>query len=130
MSNSVVVSGYVGNMEVKPVGEHKKATFSLAVRNPGKKKGDEGETQWLHCEAWRRAADTLESYVGKGSYLVVEGKLKTDTWEKDGEKRSRTYIDVSDVDLGPKVAKSDSGSSATVTTKAESAPAEDELPPF
>lgn len=129
MSNSVVLSGYVGNIETKPIGEYKKTTFSLAVKNPGKKKGDDGETQWIPCEAWRNQADVLEKFVTKGSYVVLTGQLKTDTWEKDGEKRTKLFFVANDVDLGPKVNK-DGGATASAAPAAKSAPVEDELPPF
>jgi single-strand DNA-binding protein len=37
-------------------------------------------------------AETVAQYLSKGSPVFVEGRLKLDTWEKDGQKRSKLYV--------------------------------------
>ena len=39
--------------------------------------------------AWARNAG---EYLGKGSPILVEGRLKLDTWETDGQKRSKLRV--------------------------------------
>ena len=48
----------------------------------------------MPCEAWDTAAETIGKYLVKGSQILIEGALKNESWEQDGQKRSRTKIRV------------------------------------
>ncbi len=52
------------------------------------------ETAFLDCEAWDSGAETIESYFKKGDPIIIEGRIKTDSWvTKDTqEKRSKNKI--------------------------------------
>lgn len=52
---------------------------------------------FLRCKVWRGTAEFLEKFFTKGSELLVEGSLVTEEWEKDGEKKSRTMLNVEKV---------------------------------
>ncbi|MGM0485971.1 MAG: single-stranded DNA-binding protein, partial [Planctomycetota bacterium] len=39
-----------------------------------------------------RTAEIASQYLGKGSPILVEGRLKLDTWETDGQKRSKLHV--------------------------------------
>ncbi|MDR2169143.1 MAG: single-stranded DNA-binding protein [Planctomycetaceae bacterium] len=41
---------------------------------------------------WGRTAEIVCQYLTKGSPLLVEGRLKLDTWEADGQKRSKLKV--------------------------------------
>lgn len=41
---------------------------------------------------WGRTAEVAAEYLTKGSAVLIEGKLKLDQWEKDGEKRSKIKV--------------------------------------
>jgi len=41
-----------------------------------------------------RGAETFSQYTHKGSKVLIEGKLSTDTWEKDGKMNYKTKIKV------------------------------------
>lgn len=45
---------------------------------------------FLRCKAWRNNAEFIEKYFSKGQEIVIEGKMVTEQWEADGEKKSRT----------------------------------------
>ena len=61
------------------------------------------DTQWHNVVAWGPQAEFLEKYVQKGQGLVVNGKLSSRTYEKDGEKRYSTEIVANEFFLtGPK----------------------------
>lgn len=70
-------------------------TFSLAVSESWKDKNT-GEirerTEWVNIEVWGNAAEAAAKYLSKGSQCYVEGKLQTDSWEKEGEKKYRTKV--------------------------------------
>ncbi len=53
---------------------------------------DHEETCFVNVTAWGRSAETCGQYLRKGSPLLVEGRLKYDTWEKDGQKHSRISV--------------------------------------
>jgi single-strand DNA-binding protein len=68
--------------------------FTLAVK--GKKKDD---TVWLNIEAWDKTAELIGEYFKKGSQIGIQGRLQVDTWEKDGEKKSKTVIIAEQIDF-------------------------------
>lgn len=71
--------------------------FGIAVnRRFNKANGDKGEeTNFFDCEAWDSGARTIYQYLAKGDPILIEGELKNDNWEKDGQKFSRTKVRVS-----------------------------------
>ena len=61
-------------------------------------KYNEIETKcFLRCKAWRGTAEFVSKYFTKGQEIVVEGKIITEQWEKDGQPQSRTICDVEKV---------------------------------
>ena len=50
------------------------------------------ETSFVDVTFFGRTAEVVAEYLGKGSPIFVEGRLKQDTWEKDGQKRSKLYV--------------------------------------
>lgn len=51
------------------------------------------ETEWHTVVLWRGLADLAQRFIHKGSYVFVEGKLKTRTFDdKDGNRRHITEI--------------------------------------
>ncbi|MBF6326483.1 single-stranded DNA-binding protein [Nocardia cyriacigeorgica] len=64
---------------------------------------DAGDPLYLRCNLWGQAAENLaESGLDKGDRLIAVGKLKSRSWEdRDGNKRTSTELEVSDV--GPTV---------------------------
>ncbi|WP_164101661.1 single-stranded DNA-binding protein [Candidatus Laterigemmans baculatus] len=50
------------------------------------------ETTFVDVTLWGRTAELASEYLSKGSPLFVEGRLKLDTWETDGQKRSKLRV--------------------------------------
>jgi len=50
------------------------------------------ETTFVDVTLWGRTAEIAGEYVTKGSPLMIEGRLKLDTWEKDGKKNSKLRV--------------------------------------
>ncbi len=67
--------------------------IGLAV-NDRVKKGDQwvDETTFVDVTLWARTAEVANQYLTKGSSVLIEGRLKLDTWEKDGQKRSKLRV--------------------------------------
>ena len=76
-----------------PTGK-KVAHFSIAVSNQWD--GRDGEmkeyTEWVNVEAWGRLAEVCQEYLRKGSLIYLEGRLKTNKYEVDGEPRYFTKV--------------------------------------
>lgn len=68
--------------------------FSLAMsekwtdKNGAKKE----HVEWVNIEAWGKLAEIAAEYLKKGSQCFVEGKIKTDKYDKDGETRYSTKV--------------------------------------
>ena len=72
----------------------KDTNFSLAV---GRRWRDSGgqvqeDTDWFNIVAWGRLAEICQDYLTKGRLVYIEGRLKTDRYEVDGETRYSTKI--------------------------------------
>jgi len=65
----------------------------LAV-NDRVKKGDQwvDETTFVDVTLWGRTAEIANEYLSKGSPVLIEGRLKLDRWEKDGQKFSKLKV--------------------------------------
>lgn len=50
------------------------------------------ETTFVDVTLWARTAEVANEYLSKGSSVLIEGRLKLDTWEKDGQKRSKLRV--------------------------------------
>ena len=50
------------------------------------------ETTFVDVTFWGRTAETVCKFLSKGRPLFVEGRLKFDSWEKDGQKRSKLSV--------------------------------------
>lgn len=55
------------------------------------------ETEWHSCVLFGKQAEDAAPHLAKGSYVRIEGKIKTESYEKDGQKRYTTKIHVSHV---------------------------------
>lgn len=95
--NKVIIIGTLGRdpeMRYLPNG-NAVVSMSLAT-DEGYKDRNTGQqvdkTEWHRVEAFGRLAEIMGEYLKKGSKCYVEGKLRTDEYEKDGIKRYSTKI--------------------------------------
>ena len=58
---------------------------------------DDGETLWMRCSVWRDMAENVAESLSKGTRVVVTGRLKQTSYEKDGQKRTSIEMDVDEV---------------------------------
>jgi single-strand DNA-binding protein len=68
--------------------------FSLAVTNRWKTRDGETKeyTEWINIEAWGRLGEVCQEYLKKGSLVYLEGRLKTDRYEDQGENKYYTKV--------------------------------------
>jgi len=87
--NKVILTGHlVRDPETKFAQSGMQMTiFSLAVN--GRK---DDEASFFDCIAFDKTASLVAEYLTKGSPVLVEGYLKQDRWEHEGQKRSKVKI--------------------------------------
>ncbi len=85
--------GYIANGQAR-------ANISIAV-NRSRKQGDTwiDEANFFDVTIWGKTAENLKPYLTKGKQILVDGHLKQDRWEKDGQKFSRVSIVADNVQL-------------------------------
>jgi len=73
--------------------------FGLAINRKYKTKdgGLQDDVVFLDIEAWGKTGEAVAKYLTKGSKALVEGRLKLDSWEKDGVKKSKLKVVAIDV---------------------------------
>lgn len=69
-------------------------TLSVAVNRRFQDKSGEwrDETMFIDAETWNKLAERCAEGMRKGQEVYVEGRLKQETWERDGQKRSAIKI--------------------------------------
>ena len=123
--NKVILVGNVGrDPETRHLDKGVVVTrFSLATtENYTAKTGEKvSNTEWHNIVAWRGLAEIIEKYVKKGSQLYIEGRLRTNTYEKDGVKHYATeiYADTMHM-LGKRDGQSEGTNSSAQNDKVES----------
>jgi single-strand DNA-binding protein len=96
--NRVQLIGYLGrDPESKYTSTGKRVTdFPIGITHRWRDPQGPGETrehtEWVNIECWGRLAEVCHEYLGKGSLVYVEGRLKTDRYEDDGEPRFFTKV--------------------------------------
>ena len=50
------------------------------------------ETTFVDIDAFGKQAEVINKYMRKGRPIMVEGRLKLDQWESDGQKRSKLSV--------------------------------------
>lgn len=94
--NRVILMGNIcKDIELRYVGDGMAVTdVRLAVNDRRKNASGEWieETTFVDVTLWGRTAEVANQYLSKGSPMFIEGRLKLDSWEKDGQKHSRLRV--------------------------------------
>jgi single-strand DNA-binding protein len=101
------------------------ARFPLATSESYKDKvtGEKKElTEWHNLVVWKGMAEVADKYLKKGNIVLIEGKLKTREWEKEGQKHYTTDIVVTGLNLLP---QGSGGSSSSPALTESDIPVED-----
>lgn len=80
------------------------AVLSLGIAvNDRRKNNQTGEWEdyanFIDCTMFGTRAQTIAQYLHKGQRVMLDGKLRYSTWERDGQKRSKLEVIVDDIDL-------------------------------
>lgn len=96
--NKVILMGNLTrDVEVRhTAGNSAVANFGLAMNRRWKTPEGEqrDETTFVDCEAWNKTGEMIGQFFGKGRPILVEGRLKMDTWQDKESGANRTKLKV------------------------------------
>jgi single-strand DNA-binding protein len=74
--------------------------FSIAL-NRRRKSGEQwvDEANFFDIVLWGRQGEALNQYLVKGKQIGIDGELRQDRWEQDGQNRSKVEIVANNVQL-------------------------------
>lgn len=104
MSNGMNKVILLGNLGADPVLRYTGAgmavlSFNLATTETWTDKNQEKQerTEWHKVVLWGSRAESLSKHLNKGSSVLVEGGLRTSSYEKDGQKRFKIEVHARDI---------------------------------
>ena len=99
MINNVTLVGNIANEPVLSGSNALVLRFSIAVNewmgeNPER-------TSFFDCVLFGKRAAALREILKKGMKVAIAGKLRSSTYEKDGQKRYSVEVIINDIELPP-----------------------------
>jgi len=101
LSIAVLVGRLTRDSELKYTsGGSPVCSFSVATSSR-KKKGDQwiDEASFWDIELWGKQGESLQQYLVKGKQVAIEGSMRQDRWEKDGQPRMKVVVNANSVQL-------------------------------
>jgi len=100
MLNRVILMGRITqdlDLRTTPTGTSV-LTFNIAVDRGYVKQGEERQSDFITCVAWRQQAEFINRYFAKGRMIAIEGNLRSRTYDdKNGTKHYVTEVFVDSV---------------------------------
>jgi single-strand DNA-binding protein len=66
--------------------------FNDSKYNEQTSKWETTKTFYVDAQVWEQAAERLAETLNKGDQVYVQGRIETQSWEKDGEKKSKPVL--------------------------------------
>ena len=101
INHVVLVGRLTRDAELKSIASGQSVCkFSIAV-NRSKKNGEqwEDEPNFFDVVLWGRRGEALHQYLNKGKLVAVDGELRQDRWQQDGQNRSKVEIVANNIQL-------------------------------
>lgn len=108
-NKAIVLGNITKDPELKALpGGTKVCNFGVATNRVWSQDGEKKEAVEFHSiVVFGKMAETVAQYMRKGSQILVEGRLQTRSWDKDGIKHYKTEIVAENVQFGSKPKGSD-----------------------
>lgn len=105
LNKATIIGNLTRDPELKalPSGQNV-ASFSVATNRTWKDKDGQKQedVEYHNIVVFGKTAENVARYMKKGSQILIEGRIQTRSWEKDGEKKYRTEIVAESVQFGSK----------------------------
>lgn len=93
MNKAILVGRLTKDPEIRYTQSGKAVgNFTLAVDRGYRGYGDKKETDFIPIVVWGKVAETCGNYLTKGQKVLIDGHIRVDNYEKDGQKRWRTMV--------------------------------------
>lgn len=107
LNKAIIVGNITKDPELKklPNSDNSVCSFSIATNRVWYDKNSKEkheQVEFHNIVAFGNMADNIAKFTRKGHQLLVEGRLATRSWEKDGKKNYRTEIVVESFQFGAK----------------------------
>jgi len=113
LNHVVLIGRLTRDAELKSIASGQSVCkFSIAV-NRRRKNGDqwEDEANFFDIVVWGRQGESLHQYLVKGKMVAVDGELRQDRWQQEGQNRSKIEVVANNIQLlGGGNSNGDSGS--------------------
>ena len=99
MNNIVLVGRLTRDIELRYIAGSGTpvANFTIAIDREFTTKDGKKETDFIDIQVWGKSAENCANYISKGSLVAVQGSLRIDTYEKDGERRRAAKVNANRV---------------------------------
>lgn len=101
INHVVLVGRLVRDSELKYISTGTAVTsFSIAVNRRVKKENEwEDEASFFDITLWGKQAESLSPLLTKGKQICVDGELRQNRWQQDGQSRSKVEVVASSIQL-------------------------------
>ena len=112
---NIVAIGTIGRIEIKTL-QNGTIIAEGSIASNRQVKGDK-ITDWLNWKSFGKTAEVIGDYVKKGDQAIFSGSLQTESWEKDGQKQSKTVMVVERFEFGKNKKETEQATPSTQFTK-------------
>jgi len=90
----IIVGNLTRDVELRYIPSGTAVTDITLAVNERIKRNDQWveEANFFDVTMWGRTAEVAAEYLSKGSNVLVEGRLRQEKWEQDGQKRSKVKV--------------------------------------
>lgn len=95
---NITAIGNIGKIEIKSL-QNGTIVAERSIASNRQVKGEK-QTDWLNFKAFGKTAETLGNFVKVGDQAIFAGSIQTESWEKDGQKQSKTVMIIERFEFG------------------------------
>jgi single-strand DNA-binding protein len=101
LSVAVLVGRLTRDAELKYTNSGQAVCHFSVATSSRKKKGDQwvDEASFWDVDLWGKQGESLNQYLVKGKLVAVEGSMRQDRWEQDGQSRMKVIVSANTVQL-------------------------------
>lgn len=98
MINLVILNGRISkDLELKVHNEIYVLRFNVAVNRTKKKDDESYDADFINCVAFGKSAETINEYFTKGDGIIINGRIQTGKYDKDGQTIYTTDVIVNSI---------------------------------
>jgi single-strand DNA-binding protein len=96
---AVIVGRLTRDAELKYTNSGQPVCHFAVATNSRTKKGEQwvDESNYWDVDLWGKRGETINQYLTKGKLVAIEGDMRQDRWEQDGQTKMKVRINANDV---------------------------------